>query len=286
MSHRSAQRRRALRWSERKLPNRGICDAAAHIRPGRMTEPESTRSESTRLGSLVLLRHGESTTNASGVFTGLLDVELTDRGRQQAVAAGRLLHDFGFTPRVVYTSELRRAVDTTALIVAAISGTSAAGVSVRQSSVLAERHYGALTGQSKAGVGARAGRALVAAWRNSSSTRPPPITEQDLARLRREGWPLTALLASPLRSESLNDVKDRVRPFAHDRLLPHLSAGEDVLVVAHGNSLRALAAELAGLDTSQLAALRIAAGEAIRCQVSATGVQLSRLPARELHGTP
>jgi bisphosphoglycerate-dependent phosphoglycerate mutase len=144
-----------------------------------------------------VLRHGESTTNAAGVFTGLLDVELTDHGRQQAVAAARLLGDLQFEPRVVYASELRRAVDTTTLTVAAVTTRPVARVSVRRCSVLAERHYGALTGQTKSGVA----------------------------------------------------------------------------------TLRALAAELAGLDTRQLAALRIATGEAIRCQVSSHGVQLSRLPS-------
>lgn len=225
-------------------------------------------------GVLVLLRHGESATNAARVFTGLLDVELNGKGRKEAVSAGRCLLSLGFTADAVYTSEFRRAEHTTELTLAAMATSGATPPSIRQRSILAERHYGALTGRNKNDVAECVGNAQLSEWRNSATTRPPPIDDADLLRLRRQGWPLDKLKPSDVRSESLNDVRDRTRPFVRDGLLPHLSQGDNVLVVAHGNSLRAIAAELAGLDASQLSALRIAPGAAILCQVTPNGLSL------------
>lgn len=230
-------------------------------------------------GVVVLLRHGESTTNAARIFTGLLDVELTSNGQQQATSAGLRLSALGLTADAVYTSRLRRAEHTAQLTLAAMTSSGATLPSVLPCAVLAERHYGALTGRNKNVVAECVGDALLSEWRNSATTRPPPIEDADLLRLRRQGWPLTQLESCAVRSESLNDVRDRTRPFVRERLLPHLSQGDSVLVVAHGNSLRAIAAELASLDAAQLSALRIPTGDIILCQVTADGMSLSR-PSR------
>jgi 2,3-bisphosphoglycerate-dependent phosphoglycerate mutase len=176
----------------------------------------------------------------------------------------------------VYTSQLRRAEHTAQLTVTAMDIAAAAWPPIRRCSSLAERHYGALTGRNKQDVADQVGSAVLSDWRKSATTRPPPMEDADLLRLRRHGWAVDKLESSDVRTESLNDVRDRTRPFVRDRLLPHLSQGEDVLIVAHGNSLRAMAAELAGLDATQLSALRVATGAAILCQVSAEGLSLSR----------
>lgn len=121
-------------------------------------------------GSLVLVRHGQSTTNASGVFTGWLDVPLTARGRAEAVRAGRVLAGLGVTPDVVHTSTLARTVTTAGLVIAQLAGRPP----VRPDGRLDERHYGALTGRSKQAVRQEVGRARFDDWRNSLTAAPPP----------------------------------------------------------------------------------------------------------------
>ncbi len=211
-------------------------------------------------GSLVLLRHGQSTTNAAGVFTGWLDVPLTARGRAEAVRAGRVLAGYGVTPDVVHTSTLDRTATTAGLVLAQQAGHPP----IQPDGRLDERHYGALTGRSKQAVQQEVGLQRFDEWRNSLTAAPPPLTGQGLRGLVRAGWPTGRLLSAGVRTESLGDVVARVAPFWEEVLTPGLVAGRTVLVVAHGNSLRALAVVLDRLTQDELSAVRLPTGVVLR----------------------
>lgn len=225
-------------------------------------------------GALILLRHGESTTNADGVFTGLLDVALTASGERQATRAGLGLESNGLYPDVVYSSTLRRAVRTAELVLEAFMPSTRP--EIRLCGALTERHYGALTGQSKIDVAHQYGWTSYDRWRNSFETAPPPITDLDFRRLRRENWPLDKVESSSVESESLRDVTMRIGHILRQRLVPRVQDGEVVLVVAHGNSLRAITAELCGLTAEELARLRIAPGAGLVYNLSPNGPLLDR----------
>jgi len=208
----------------------------------------------------VLVRHGQSTTNASGVFTGWLDVSLTARGRAEAVRAGRVLAGLGVAPDVVYTSTLARTATTARLVLAQQAGRPP----VRPDGRLDERHYGALTGRLKQAVLEEVGRQRFDDWRNSLSAAPPPLTAEGLRGLARAGWPTDRLLSTGVLTESLGDVVARVVPFWEEVLAPGLVAGRTVLVVAHGNSLRALLVFLDRLTQDELSARRLPTGLPLR----------------------
>ena len=211
-------------------------------------------------GSLVLVRHGQSTTNAAGVFTGWLDVPLTVRGRVEAVRAGRVLATHSVTPDVVHTSTLARTVTTAGLVLAPLAGHPP----VHPDGRLDERHYGALTGRSKQVVRQEVGRVRFDDWRNSLITAPPPLTGRGLRELTEAGWPTDRLLSTGVHAESLGDVVARVTPFWEQVLRPGLVTGRTVLVVAHGNSLRALLVVLDRLTQEELSALRLPTGVVLR----------------------
>ncbi|MCU1444568.1 2,3-bisphosphoglycerate-dependent phosphoglycerate mutase [Cryobacterium sp.] len=208
-------------------------------------------------GSLVLLRHGQSTANAAGLFTGILDPGLSVSGAAEAAAAAALLRANDLVPDAVLVSPLQRASQTAA-IVAATLGLPASTVVVDWR--LNERNYGALTGRHKDDVRAEAGEAQFLAWRRSVDTAPPAMSDQlfaavaDTALFR--GLPARALT----RTESLRDVMGRVGEFHTDRVLPLLAAGRTLLVVAHGNSLRAYCAVLENLDESAIHRLNLPTG--------------------------
>jgi 2,3-bisphosphoglycerate-dependent phosphoglycerate mutase len=208
-------------------------------------------------GSLVLLRHGQSTANAAGLFTGILDPALSARGAAEAEAAAALLSASDLVPDAVLVSPLRRA-GRTATIVATELGLPAGTVTVDWR--LNERNYGALTGRSKDDVRAEAGEAQFLAWRRSVDTAPPPMSDERLATFAGtalfRGLPARALT----RTESLRDVMGRVAEFHADRVLPLLAAGSTVLVVAHGNSLRAYCAVLENLDKPAIHRLNLPTG--------------------------
>ena len=208
-------------------------------------------------GSLVLLRHGQSTANAAGLFTGILDPGLSGSGATEARTAAGLLRTHDLVPDAVLVSPLQRAGQTAAIVAAALdlpAGT--VGVDWR----LNERNYGALTGRQKDDVRAEAGEAQFLAWRRSVDTAPPAMTNEqfdafaDTALFR--GLPARALT----RTESLRDVMGRVAEFHTERVLPLLAAGRTVLVVAHGNSLRAYCAVLEDLDKSAIHRLNLPTG--------------------------
>lgn len=211
-------------------------------------------------GLLILLRHGESVCNAAGVFTGLLDIALTANGEQQARRAGNALLNRGLVPDIVYTSQLLRARHTATLLTGVFS--RAVRPAIHRCPELAERHYGALTGLSKRQVAAEFGEERYQRWRNSLDAAPPPISDSDLAHLRRGGWPVETLASSPLRTESLRGAMSRTAPFA-DHVMQQVRRGAVALVVAHGNSLRGLIAHMDGHTPAQLAKLRIQTGSLI-----------------------
>jgi 2,3-bisphosphoglycerate-dependent phosphoglycerate mutase len=207
--------------------------------------------------TLVLLRHGESVWNAEGLFTGWVDVGLSDRGKQEAQTAGALLRDAGLRPDVVHTSVLTRAIQTA-------NGTLEAAdrlwLPVRRSWRLNERHYGALQGKDKAHTREEFGDEQFMLWRRSYDVPPPPLPDAD--PLSQAGDPRYAALPSELlpRTECLKDVLGRLMPYWDDAIIPDLLAGRMVLVVAHGNSLRALVKHLDGIPDAEISALNIPTG--------------------------
>lgn len=206
---------------------------------------------------MVLLRHGQSTTNAAGVFTGWTDVPLTRQGEREAERAGHLLRDAGLKPDMVHTSVLRRSIRT-AEIMLDVLGRS--WLPARRTWRLNERHYGALTGRRKADVRAEVGEQQFTLWRRSFAQPPPPLDPDAAAQFRED--PRYAELPSGTvpDTESLADVLARLLPYWVDVLAEDLRAGRVPLVVAHGNSLRALVMHLDRLSERQVSELNIPTG--------------------------
>jgi 2,3-bisphosphoglycerate-dependent phosphoglycerate mutase len=209
------------------------------------------------MGTLVLLRHGESAWNATGQFTGWVDVGLSDKGLAEAEQAGKLLADSELVPDVVHTSVLTRAIET------ANTTLAAAGLGwlpVRRSWRLNERHYGALQGKNKAQTRVEYGDEQFMAWRRSYDVPPPRLADDD--PLSQVGDRRYALLPDDVlpRAECLKDVVARLLPYWHDAIVPDLAVGQTVLVVAHGNSLRALVKHLDGIGDAEIAGLNIPTG--------------------------
>jgi 2,3-bisphosphoglycerate-dependent phosphoglycerate mutase len=207
--------------------------------------------------SLVLLRHGQSTANAAGLFTGILDPGLSPSGAAEARAAAQLLTTNGLVPDAVLVSPLGRA-EQTAAIVAAELNLPAGTVSTDWR--LNERNYGALTGRHKDDVRAEVGEAQFLAWRRSVDTAPPAMSDAQFADFERtalfRGLPARALT----RTESLRDVMARIEEFHTEQIEPLLAQERTVLVVAHGNSLRAYCAVLESLDKPAIHRLNLPTG--------------------------
>jgi 2,3-bisphosphoglycerate-dependent phosphoglycerate mutase len=209
------------------------------------------------VATLVLLRHGESAWNAEGLFTGWVDVGLSDAGAREATAGGTLLRDSGLTPDIVHTSVLTRAIETANLTLAAAD---LLWLPVSRSWRLNERHYGALQGKNKAQTRQEFGDEQFMLWRRSYDVPPPPIADDH--PLSQAHDPRYAQLPPELlpRSECLKDVLHRMLPYWYDRLVPDLAGGRTPLVVAHGNSLRALVKHLDGISDTEIAGLNIPTG--------------------------
>lgn len=209
-------------------------------------------------GTLVLLRHGESTLNAEGVFTGLLDPPLSAAGRAEAKASAELIAAAGLHPAEAWTSTLARGAQTARIVLGALGGR---GFPVRRAWELNERSYGCLTGVPRSLALARLGPARYTEWRRSYHGAPPPMRAEELAALRASpvlaGLPPEAVPAT----ESLRDVAHRVSRFWRRELAPSLRRHRSVLVVAHGNSLRALCMVLDGLGPDEVEALNIPTGQ-------------------------
>lgn len=206
---------------------------------------------------LVLIRHGESTWNLENRFTGWTDVDLTPTGVEQAKIAGRLLRDAGYDFDLAYTSVLKRATRTLWHVLDEMDQT---WLPVLHDWRLNERHYGALQGLNKAETAKKFGDDQVLLWRRSYDTRPPPLAADDerrerddrrYARLKPEEVPLT---------ECLKDTVTRVLPLWNDSLAPAIKAGKRLLVVAHGNSIRALVKYLDEISDTDIVGLNIPNG--------------------------
>jgi 2,3-bisphosphoglycerate-dependent phosphoglycerate mutase len=207
--------------------------------------------------TLVLVRHGQSTTNAAGQFTGWADVPLTDAGEHEARRVGELLREQAPHLHVVHTSVLRRAIRTAEI---ALDVVGRSWLPVARSWRLNERHYGALTGRSKAEVRAEVGDAQFLPWRRGFRERPPPMPAEPAEALRSDPR-YSALPARVIPdSESLADVLARVLPYWVDVLSADLLAGRVPLVVAHGNSLRALIMHLDQMSEDEVVELNIPTG--------------------------
>ncbi|MBV7698352.1 2,3-diphosphoglycerate-dependent phosphoglycerate mutase [Streptomyces sp. TRM70350] len=212
-------------------------------------------------GTLVLLRHGQSTANAAGRFTGWLDVPLTKNGEREAATAGELLARHGLLPDTVHTSVMARSIRSADLLLDTLDRS---WVPVQRTWRLNERQYGALTGRRKKEVRAEAGPTLYHHWRRSLHGKPDPLSAEQLTRLRAD--PRYAALrpdAVPA-VESLADMTARVAPYWADVLAAQLLTGATVLVVAHGNSVRALATVLDHLSEDEVHRLNIPTGQPLR----------------------
>lgn len=211
----------------------------------------------TEIGTLVLLRHGQSAWNELNQFTGWVDVELTEKGVAEAIMGGELLKESRILPDVVHTSLLRRAIVTSEL---ALNSCDRTWIPVSRSWRLNERHYGALQGKNKKQTLDQFGEEQFLTWRRSYDTPPPPIDPDDefaqtydarYAGLPRELVPAT---------ECLKDVIERMLPYWYDSIVPDLLAGKTVLVTAHGNSLRGVVKHLDRISDEAIAELNIPTG--------------------------
>ncbi|KPF73437.1 2,3-diphosphoglycerate-dependent phosphoglycerate mutase [Blastomonas sp. AAP25] len=206
---------------------------------------------------LVLIRHGQSQWNLENRFTGWWDVDVTEKGAEEARAAGRLMRDKGLDFDIAFTSLQTRAIKTLNL---ALEEMTRLWLPVEKNWQLNERHYGGLTGLDKAETAARHGDEQVHIWRRSFDIPPPPMeagSEFDLSKDRRY-----AGIAIP-NTESLKDTIDRVLPYWESRIAPELKAGKRVIISAHGNSLRALVKHLSGIADDAITSLEIPTGQPI-----------------------
>lgn len=235
-------------------------------------------------GTLFLLRHGQSVLNAQDRFTGLLDPALSSIGEDEAARAGTMLASASFSPDIVYTSTLTRTRDT-ARIVLDVLGYP--GVPVLAAWELNELSYGSLTGRPRSELLSELGPEVFHFWRRSYYGAPPPMSRAELSAIRRSqafaGLPPEAIQPT----ESLCGVVKRVRIFWHQHLRPRIRAGEDVLVIGHGNSLRVLCLVLDGLSHAEVEALNIPTGHPLLYRFSPhlvpvvrCGVYLNPLAAR------
>jgi 2,3-bisphosphoglycerate-dependent phosphoglycerate mutase len=206
--------------------------------------------------TLVLLRHGESEWNAKNLFTGWVDVALSEKGEAEAVRGGEQLREAGLLPDVVHTSLQRRAINTAAL---ALDAADRHWIPVRRSWRLNERHYGALQGKDKKQTLEQYGEEQFMLWRRSFDVPPPPL--EDDSEFSQVGDPRYADLGDEMpRTECLKDVIARMLPWWESGIVPDLRAGHTVLVAAHGNSLRAIVKHLDQISDEDIAGLNIPTG--------------------------
>jgi 2,3-bisphosphoglycerate-dependent phosphoglycerate mutase len=206
--------------------------------------------------TLILLRHGNSDWNQKNLFTGWVDVDLSDQGRAEAKRAGELLAESGILPDIQYTSVLRRAIHTANI---ALEVADRDWIDVKRSWRLNERHYGALQGKDKAQTLAEYGQEQFMTWRRSFDVPPPPLDDDNEWSQAHDAR--YAGLGNDLpRTESLALVIDRMLPYWESDIKVDLAAGKTVLVTAHGNSLRALVKHLDGISDDEISELNIPTG--------------------------
>ncbi|WP_334170426.1 phosphoglyceromutase [Sinomonas sp.] len=206
--------------------------------------------------TLILLRHGHSDWNAKNLFTGWVDVDLNDQGREEAQRGGELLAEKGLLPDILFTSRLKRAINTANI---ALAAADRGWIDVKRSWRLNERHYGALQGKDKAQTLAEFGEAQFMEWRRSYDVPPPPLPDD--SEYSQVGDPRYADLGDDIpRTECLKDVLERLMPYWESEIKAELRAGKTVLITAHGNSLRALVKHLDGISDEDIAGLNIPTG--------------------------
>lgn len=210
-----------------------------------------------KIGKLVLLRHGESQWNKENRFTGWVDVDLSPKGREEALRAGKLLREAGFVFNEVHTSILKRAIRTMWITLDELDQMY---LPVSRSWRLNERHYGALQGLNKSETAQKYGEEQVFIWRRSFDIPPPPFTaEQTAAQLNEARFASVPPEQMP-KSEALLNCQKRVMPYWEDVLAPALKKGRNLLVVAHGNSLRALIKHLDKVSDHEITELNVPTG--------------------------
>ena len=218
------------------------------------------------VGKLVLLRHGQSTWNVGNLFTGWTDVDLSEQGRVEAQQGALEMQKAGLSFDIAFTSVLKRAIRTLWLM---LDEMDRMWMPVERDWRLNERHYGALQGLDKAATTAKFGAEQVLIWRRSYDIPPPPLAADDPRHpkfdARYRGVPAAALPAT----ESLKDTLARVEPCWRDRIAPALAAGRNVLVVAHGNSLRAMVKMLDGMGDDEIVGFNIPTGVPILYELDA-----------------
>jgi 2,3-bisphosphoglycerate-dependent phosphoglycerate mutase len=208
-------------------------------------------------GKLILVRHGQSTWNVENLFTGWHDVDLSDQGRAEAEQAGRELLREKLEPNIAFTSVLKRAIRTLWMI---MDTTDRMWIPVERNWRLNERHYGALQGLNKAQTVEKHGEAQVKIWRRSYDIPPPPLSLDDPRHPRFDPRYADVAAASLPAAESLKDTLSRVLPYWESRIVPELRAHKNVLIVAHGNSLRALVKMLDMMSESDIVEFNIPTG--------------------------
>lgn len=208
-------------------------------------------------GKLVLVRHGQSTWNVDNLFTGWTDVDLSPQGRLEAAAAGRELQRAGIAIDIAFTSVLKRAIRTLWIM---LDEMDRMWIPVERHWRLNERHYGALQGLDKAKTVAEHGEAQVKIWRRSYDIPPPPLAADDPRHPRFDPRYAGLDPASLPSTESLKDTLGRVKPVWDERIAPELKAGRNVLVAAHGNSLRAMVKMLDGISEEEIVEFNIPTG--------------------------
>ena len=212
---------------------------------------------------LILLRHGQSQWNLENRFTGWVDVDLTDQGEAEATRGGELIARAGFKPDVMFTSVLNRAKRTGAM---ALESAGLKDIPVIEDWRLNERHYGGLTGLNKAETAEKHGDEQVKIWRRSYDTPPPPLApggEFDFTTdLRYAGQDIPD-------TESLKTTLERVLPYWNSAIAPRLKAGEDVLIAAHGNSLRAIVKHLFDVPDDRIVGVEIPTGNPLDIELDA-----------------
>jgi 2,3-bisphosphoglycerate-dependent phosphoglycerate mutase len=206
---------------------------------------------------LIVLRHGQSEWNAAGVFTGWENAHLTGQGELEAIHAGALLAEHGILPAFAHTSLQRRTIRSAEL---ALTAADRDWIPVRRSWRLNGRHYGALQGRNKAEVFQQYGEQQVTLWRRSYGVPPPPLDAEAVSAQAADPRYQTLPPAVLPRSESLADVSARLLPYWYDAIVPDLRAGGCVLVVSHGNTLRALVKHLESISDEEIAELEIPTG--------------------------
>lgn len=206
--------------------------------------------------TLILLRHGQSEWNQKNLFTGWVDVRLTEQGKSEAARAGELLSESGLLPDVLHTSVLSRAIQTSNIT---LDVADRLWIPVRRSWRLNERHYGGLQGLDKAATLEKYGEQQFMEWRRSFDT-PPPVLDDASEWSQAEDPRYNDIDGEQPRTECLKDVIDRLLPYWESEIIPDLQSGKTVLVTAHGNSLRAMVKHLEGISDSDIAQLNIPTG--------------------------